>query len=43
MVKVIMYSTDDVDTDLLKKFTCHKYSPIAYGVIYNKYYYVYGN
>ena len=43
MVKVIMYSTDNVNPDLLKNFTCHKYSPIAYGVINNKYYYVYGD
>jgi hypothetical protein len=43
MVNVIVYSTDNVNTDLLKKFTCDKYTPITYGEINKKYNYVYGN
>lgn len=43
MVKVIMYSTDNIDYDVLKIYTYPQYNPIAIGSIHNKWWFVFGD
>lgn len=43
MVKVIMYSTDKIDYNILKTYCHQQYTPIAYGNIHNKWWYIFGD
>ena len=43
MVYVIMYSTDKIDFSLLKSFEYKEFTSIVYGVLNDKWWFVYGN
>tara|TARA_A100000164_G_scaffold321936_1_gene304871 strand:+ start:112 stop:504 length:393 start_codon:yes stop_codon:yes gene_type:complete len=43
MVKILILCTDEIDFDVLKSFKYDKFTNTAYGKIYNKWWFVYGD
>lgn len=42
MVKILLYSTDEIDFDILETFSCDEFTNVAYGKVNNKYWFVFG-